>query len=374
MRLRIVATFGICLCSLGSTSRADPARYDWRMEDGLEYDTNPARTETIAGSNTQPAAPGSLLARLVASGSLSAPLGERNVLALSGALGGKWFADGGARADNVLVLQTAATETLRLAERTQLSFAGTYYDVYQRRSFDLPDFRSTAPSLRLDQGLGRSLFGSVGGGYRWFTFKPDGAYSFTSPTAFFSIRHMVPGDLLKGDADWDWSAGGSVELRDFSGAACAQSGCADSGDSTRHRDRFWIGHAEWSRTGTWLFGSGAALHMNQSNSFGEALVRGLIHARAVIPLPWEMSLSMRGELVATRYRDPLTFSQPVAGLPSASIEDESRSTFRIDVARLFEGRFELGARYVYYTSAPASAAVGFRRQTALLYIAFLDES
>jgi len=87
-----------------------------------------------------------------------------------------------------------------------------------------------------------------------------------------------------------------------------------------------------------------------------------------------MSLSLRGELVATRYRDPLTFSQPVAGLPSASIEDESRSTFRIDVARLFEGRFELGARYVYYTSAPASAAVGFRRQTALLYIAFLDES
>ena len=83
---------------------------------------------------------------------------------------------------------------------------------------------------------------------------------------------------------------------------------------------------------------------------------------------------MRGEVVATRYADALTFSQPVAGLPSASIEDESRSTFRIDVARIFEGRFELGARYVYYTSAPASGALGFRRQTALLYLAFLDES
>jgi hypothetical protein len=82
---------------------------------------------------------------------------------------------------------------------------------------------------------------------------------------------------------------------------------------------------------------------------------------------------MRGELVATRYQDPLTFLQPVAGLPSASIEDESRSTFRVDVARLFEGRFEVGARYVFYTSAPTASPVEYRRQTALLYIAFLDE-
>ena len=70
----------------------------------------------------------------------------------------------------------------------------------------------------------------------------------------------------------------------------------------------------------------------------------------------------------------LTFAQPVAGLPSASIEDESRSTFRIELARLIEGRFELGARYVYYTSAPTSGALEYRRQTALLYLAFLDES
>jgi hypothetical protein len=87
-----------------------------------------------------------------------------------------------------------------------------------------------------------------------------------------------------------------------------------------------------------------------------------------------MSLSARGEVVATRYADPLTFAQPVAGLPSASIEDEARSTFRIDLARLFYGRFELGARYVYYTNAPTSGTLGYRRQTALLYLAFLDES
>jgi hypothetical protein len=374
MRLRIVAMFGFCMCGLGARARAEQTRYDWRLEDGLEYDTNPARTERIAGGDLQPASPASLLARLVASGSLSAPLGESNGLAVSGALGGKWFADSGARADNVLVIQGAATDSLRLGQRTQAALTCAYYDVYQRRSFDLPDFRSTAPSLRLDQGFGKSVLASLGGGYRWFTFKPDNAYSFAAPTAFIAIRHTLPGDLLAGDADWEWSAGGSVEVRNFDGPACASTGCGDQAGVPRHHDRFWIGHAEWSRTGSWLFGSGAALHINQSNSYGEALVRGLFHARAVIPLPWDLSLSVRGEIIASRYADPLTFSQPVAGLPSASIEDEARSTFRIDLARLLEGRFELGARYVYYTSAPTSGAVGYRRQTLLLYLAFLDES
>ena len=115
------------------------------------------------------------------------------------------------------------------------------------------------------------------------------------------------------------------------------------------------------------------MHINQSNSYGEALMRGLLHVRAVVPLPWEISLSARAELVATWYRDPLTFLQPVAGLPSASIEDESRSTLRVEISRVFARHIELGARYVYYTSAPSSGAVDFRRQTALFYIAFLDE-
>ncbi len=373
MRVRIVAIVGFCLCALVVKARADQVGYDWRLEDGFEYDTNPERAERIAGVDAGPSVPASLLARLVASGSLSTPLGRRNSLALSGAVGGKWFVGSEARADNVLVIQAAAAESLRLGRRTRAALMGAYYDVYQRRSFDLPDFRSTAPSLRLDQGIAKSLQASIGGGFRIFTFKPDHSYSFTSPTAFIAIRQVLPGDLLEGGADWEWSAGGSLEARDFVGPACSASSCADSAGAARHRDRFWIAHAEWSRTGSWLFGSGAALHVNQSNSYGEALVRGLFHVRAVIPLLWDLSLSARGEVVVTRYSDPLTFLQPVAGLPSASIEDEARSTLRLDLARLFEGRFEIGARYVYYTSAPTSGAVEFRRQTLLLYLAFLDE-
>jgi hypothetical protein len=374
-RLRALV-LGLCvvgpgLCAL--PAHAEPVHYDWRLEDGLEYDSNPARSESVSGISIEPSVPASSLARFATSGSLSAPLAESNLLALSGAFGGKWFTRSTARAENVFVVQTAISDTQRLASRTQMGVAASYYDVFQRRSSELPDFRSLAPSLRFEQGLGHSFSLAFGGGYRAFTFKPDDAYSFVAPTAFFSVRSILPGDLLESAADWEASLGGSVEARDFHGPACTASGCADQNGAARHQDRFWIANAEVTRTSGFLVGGGAALHVNQSNSYGEALVRGLVHARAVIPLPWQMSLSVRGELVATRYRDPLTFLQPVAALPSASIEDESRSTFRVDIARLFEGRFEVGARYVFYTSAPTASPVEYRRQTALLYIAFLDE-
>jgi len=376
MRVRIIAALGICLAGLGGQARAQSAegvRYDWRLEDGVEYDTNPVRAERIKGTDPIPTAPASPLARLVASGSLAVHAGDRNFLAASGAFGGKWFWESEARAANVLVAQAAASDTLRLHERTHLALAAAYYDVFQRRSTDLPDFRSLAPYLRLDHGLAKSLLASLGGGYRWFTFKPDSDFSFVAPTFFFILRHNLLGNSLEGGADWEWSARASVELRDFGGPACSSSGCGEGAGADRHRDRFWIGQVEFTRTGRWLFGSGLAAHLNQSSSFGESLGRGILHLRAVIPLPWEFSLSMRGEVVATRYADPLTFRQPVGGLPSASIEDESRSTLRVELARLLDSRFEIGARYIFYTSAPTSSSVEYQRQTFLLYLAFLDE-
>jgi hypothetical protein len=369
-----IATLVFFLAGLGQAAFADQVRYDWRIEDGAEYDTNPARAERISGTAPEPAAPASPLARVVASGNLAAPLGQRNLVALSAAFGGKWFTAAEARAENVLVAQAAASDTVRLWQRAQLALAAAYYDVFQRRSIDLPDFRSIAPSVRFDHNFGPSLSASLGLGYRWFTYKPDDAYSFNAPTAAFLFRHVLPGNLLAGDADWEWSVGGSVEARAFPGPACTTNGCTDTASVPRHQDRFLIGHAEFTRTGSWLVGSGAAVHFNQSNSFGESLVRGLFHLRTVVPLPWQLSLSVRGELVVTRYSDPLTFSQPVAGLPGASMEDESRSTLRIELARLLDSHVEIGARYVFYTSAPTSSAVEYRRQTLLAYLAFLDEN
>src|SRR5512142_594 len=132
MRGRIAVTLGFWLVVASGAVRADPLRYDWGLEDGVEYESNPGRIERIEGVPSQAVPPGSTLARVVASGALTADLGERNGLALSGAFGGKWFTQSQARAENVLVVQAAATDTQRLWQRTAAALALSYYAVFQR--------------------------------------------------------------------------------------------------------------------------------------------------------------------------------------------------------------------------------------------------
>jgi len=64
---------------------------------------------------------------------------------------------------------------------------------------------------------------------------------------------------------------------------------------------------------------------------------------------------------------------PNAGAPLVSIEDENRSTLRIELARPLAQGFEIGARYVIYSSFPSRGSVDYRRQTALLYLAVFEE-
>jgi hypothetical protein len=360
-------------------ARADPARYDLRVELGTEYDSNPDRAEQIANFPPPlPQAGASPLARLVASGNWASALGQNGALALSGAVAGKRFFDEAARGDDVLVAQAGANGTLRVAGRTILGVAGGYYDAFQRGPVDRRDFRSLAPTLRIEQGFARAAQFTLGGGYRWFTFKSDDNFSFAGPTAFLAARQMFPGNLDRGEADWEWTAGASLEWRGFEGLACTNDTCTAESSSPPHRlDRFWVSHVELTRTTTFLLAAGAALHLNQSNSYGEGLVRGVFHARAVVPLPWALSFSSRADLVATHYWNSLLLPQaaqdPNAGAPLVSVEDENRSTLRIEVARPLGQGFEIGARYVIYSSFPGGGSVDYRRQTALLYLAVFDE-
>jgi hypothetical protein len=357
-------------------ARADSARHDLRVELGAEYDSNPDRAEHVANlAPTLAEAGPSPLMRLVAAGGWSSAIGERGGLALSGAMAGKRFFEQAARGDDVLVAQAGANGTIRVASRTILGAAGNYYDAFQRGPVDRRDFRSMAPSLRIEQGFAKAAQITLGAGYRWFVFKSDDTFSFTGPTAVLTARQVFPGELERGEADWEWSAGASLEWRGFSGLACTNVNCTpDSSSPPRHLDRFWVGHIELSRTSTFLLGGGAALHINQSNSYGEGLVRGVFHLRAVVPLPWALSFSSRADLVVTHYWNSLLLSQDQnAGAPLVSIEDENRSTLRVELARPLAPGFEIGARYVVYSSFPSRGSVDYRRQTALLYLAVFDE-
>src|SRR5512139_2570610 len=120
MRVGLAALLGLSLVlATGEPARGEAFRYDWRLEDGCEYDSNPGRIEKIKGAPSQPVPPGSALARLVASGSLAAEMGQRSTLAVSGAFGGKWFAAEQARGINVLVAQASASDSVRVWGRAQ---------------------------------------------------------------------------------------------------------------------------------------------------------------------------------------------------------------------------------------------------------------
>jgi hypothetical protein len=375
--MRLTLTL-VVLTFLGArpSARADSARHDLRVELGAEYDSNPDRAEHIANfASALPQAGPSPLARLVAAGNWSSAIGERGALALSGAVAGKRFFDQAARGDDVLIAQAGANGTVRLASRTILGMAGSYYDAFQRGPVDRRDFRSLAPGLRIEQGFARNAQLTLSGGYRWLTFKSDENFSFAGPTAALTARQVFPGNLERGEADWEWTAGASLEWRSFAGLACTNAGCTAESSSPPHRlDRFWVGHIELTRTATFLLGAGAALHLNQSNSQGEGLVRGVFHLRTVVPLPWALSLSSRADLVATHYWNSLLLAQDQnAGTPLVSIEDENRSTLRVELSRSLGQGFEVGARYVVTSSFPSRGSVDYRRQTALLYLAVFDE-
>jgi len=203
-RMRLTLTL-VVLTLLGARpwARADPARYDLRVELGTEYDSNPDRAEQIA--NYVPPAGASPLARLWPRQLASA----WDRMAPSPCQG-PWRASVSStrpRAVTIFWSPKRAQTHARVAGRTILGVAGGYYDAFQRGPVDRRDFRSLAPALRIEQGFARAAQFTLGGGYRWFTFKSDDNFSFAGPTAFLTARQMFPGNLERGEADWEWTAG-----------------------------------------------------------------------------------------------------------------------------------------------------------------------
>jgi hypothetical protein len=376
---RLVACLAGAAASTPSPGRAEGPSYVARLETGAEHDTNPARLEKLDGE-----APGPIVASMAGRAALSldvaAPLAAGQALSLSGGLATKAFLREEARGEDVLVAQASLAHALALGDRTALSLSFGYYDVFQRAGTieAARDFRSVAPALRLDRALGLGRL-SLGGGFRWFSFKPSGDFSFSGPTGALGYRRSIVADALGEDgatgADWEWSVTLLGELRRFEGPPCPSAEmCLSRDDPRRRRDHFGLAQIELTRTGDALVGAGAALHGNLSNSFGEELLRLLGHARAVVWLPGALTLSGRGELVLTRYADGLPLARnELTGTPLVSIEDEGRSTLRLELARSFAGRFEAGARYTLYLNAFASGPVEYRRQSFLLFVAAILE-
>jgi hypothetical protein len=363
------------------------ARYVLRAELGPEIDTNAHRTEQVKAAGVPNAAPVvSPLARAVLSGSLQDIVADGQQVAVSATVAGKVFEKEAARGEDVAIAETSALWRAALGQSAALSASGTYYEAFQRPVMDPDyvserrDFRSLTGTLRLSRAIADHVELGGGGGYRLFSYKADRSYDFQSPSAHLDVRWAREAD--DGAADWEATARASYERRAFAGKAllgvvtgCPMSqACVFTTSPDGRVDHLFTAAADVARTGAVLVGGGYAAHLNRSTSFGETVTRHFLTARFAAELPLGFAVAARVEVLLARYADAIVVAQSdVAGRAFITYDDENRSSARVDLSRNLTERLQLIARYTFYTNELAATAVTYRRQTALLSLAFTLE-
>jgi hypothetical protein len=361
----------------------DNEHYQLLAELGVEYDSNAHRVEEVAGRAG--AIVGSFLQRLVLSAQLADQIAPRQTIAWSATAAGKLFDAPAARSENVAIAQSSLMWRTALGARTWLSPSGVYYEAFQSwapegdPAGERRDFRSLAPALELRTGLSNSIELGVAAGYRWLLFKPDRDFDFNGPTAGINLRWLF--DTESG-ADWEARAGGAIEYRSFAGPAyignCSPDSLPCPGTAVR-TDDFLVAQADLTRTGRILLGAGYVFGHNASNSFGQTLFRHVVGARIATALPFGLYVAARADLSLVFYRDSIPIprtadmTQMVAGKPFVNIEDENRSSVRVDLSRDVSERLRVLLRYTFYANELGSSAGTYRRQTLLLSLAFAVE-
>jgi hypothetical protein len=361
---------------------ADAEHYQLRAEVGTEYDSNAHRVEQIAGAGTDVV--GSFLQRFVLTGHLVDQPAPGQAIAMTATAAAKVFDAPAARSETVAIAQSSLMWRAAIGARTSLAPAGAYYEAFQSwgpegdPAGERRDFRSLSPTLELRTAPTDRTDLAIAAGYRWLVFKPDRDFDFSGPTAAVNLRWLY--DAEEG-ADWELRGGAAIEHRGFGGPVqvgdCAPDGLPCPGTATRVDD-FFTAQTEATRTGRVLLGLGYAFQHNASNSFGETLIRHVATARIAAALPLGLYLAARADVVFVSYRDSVPvaqaeMAQAVGGKPYASIEEENRSSARVDLSRDIGDRLRALVRYTFYANELGNSVGAYRRHTLLLSLAFSFE-
>ncbi|HVU52797.1 MAG TPA: hypothetical protein VHL80_19080 [Polyangia bacterium] len=392
-RLALPLVLALVASALGAPARgadgsgADESpneHYTLRAELGPELDTNAHRTELINVPGTvNPPVVSSPLARAVLSGSLSDVVGDGHQVAMSATLAAKVFEKPEARDEDVGIAESTLLWRAPLGARSALALSGAYYEAFQREApapvfgDERRDFRSLTPNARVIGAASEHVDLGVGVGYRLFVFKPDQSFDFNGPTASVDARWAR--ETADGVADWEAAVRAVYERRAFDGApfvepATCTTPCPPVPGTGARLDHFATAAVDLSRTGARLLvGAGYALHLNLSNSFGETVTRHFVDAHVAASLPLELYVALRAEIVFAFYKDHVVVAPNMAGSTFSSIEDENRNSVRVDLSRNLTERLQLIARYSFYANSSTAGNVTYRRQTALLSLAYTFE-
>jgi hypothetical protein len=390
-RAHVAAAVAACLAASApaaaqeSAVQPDSGRTEWtlQLEGGSEYDSNVHRVERGAGEGDQVV--GSALARLGARHHLTWRRTARERLTLSSHGGLKLFTTESGQTENVAILAADGAYEWALPGRgAAFGVSGSYYDAipYELTEPDALEY----PGRHFRTGTGEAsatLIGPGGhrvaalAGYRAFHYKPDTQLDWKGEHAGL----IYQGTFWRGDPDQeddaasvDISAGYRVERRDYEGVARVGS-CADPDSpdpncsASTTLERADLNHslaAEAVYTGRRIYSARYELQINDSNSFGESLVRQRFKLGLTTELFRDLYLTGEATVLVHIYLDPLVVIRDEQALTYVSIDEENRNSLSLHLSRPVARHWSLEGRYAIYSNEFTNQELTFRRQTVYL--------
>jgi hypothetical protein len=393
----VAAGVAVCLAA-GPVRAQEPAagaaaaperRTTWslQLEAGSEYDSNVHRLDRQEGEDVD--VDGSALARLGARHRLAWRRTERERLTLSSHGGLKLFGSDSAQTENVAVLAGDGAYEWSLPSRgAVVGVTGTYYDAIPYRLADPSGKEYEGRHFRVGGGAANlSLVGLAGhrvsamAGYRAFHYKPSERLDWQGGHAGL----LYQGTFWRGDPDEDddaasveVSAGYRVEQRDYDWPARTNSCPADEsavadcigGTGLERADLNHSLAAEAVYTGRRVYSARYELQVNDSNSFGESLVRQRLQLDVTTELFRELYLTAEATVLVHIYSDPLLIPRDEQALNFISIDEENRNSLALHLSRALGPTWSIEGRYAIYSNEFTNQELTFRRQTAYLGVIY----
>ena len=121
--------------------------------------------------------------------------------------------------------------------------------------------------------------------------------------------------------------------------------------------------AELIYTGRRIYSGRYELEVNDSNSYGESLVRHRLKLGFTTELWREIFLTAEGSILFNQYLDPLLLAHDEQARTFLSIDEENRNSLSVHLSRAIGGGFSVEARYAIYSNEFTNQELSFRRQT-----------
>lgn len=378
------------------SAAADDSTWRLAFEAGSEYDTNIHRYEVV---ECDPGDPNCVEPEIVAApvartggrftASWKRPDNQR--LRLAGSALAKTFVDED-RSEDVLVLSADGAYDWGLkSRRAVFGVHASYYDTIAYELFDETDLSAGSRNFRT--GLANARLSVAGpdnhrmimtAGYRVFEYKPDSLHDWSGGQ--YGLRYKTV--VWRGDPDVDLDAayidldfGYRVERRGY-GVPAIRYTCPEGVEAAdclglARADRTDLNHsasAEIVYTSDRIYSAGYELQVNDSNSYGESLVRQRVELGFTSELPADLFLTATATIQYLTFGDGLRVSTEDPGTLSFTIDDENRNSISFHLTRDVAESWAVEARYAAFTNELTSSELAYRRQLFYLGLVYTDGS